>query len=282
MSDDPKLWVALVTGGLALTGTLYATLMSHLGRQEQDHFKAATDKDLAELKARTDRSLSEYKACTDRELARLNAGLQAERDTRLARVEGEKIIARFRDPLMHAAYDLQSRIYNILRQDFLKRYYTNGSPSEREYAVENTVFLFAQFLGWTELIRQEVQFLDLGSDDRTRELRNLQDTIYTHLQSDRLGPSFRLFAGEQRAIGELMVDPTPGIHRCVGYAAFNQSRPAKLDQWLDRLREDVKHMATDALSFNTRLTAIQHSLIDMLRFFDTEFVHFPAACRTKV
>src|SRR5688572_15452980 len=109
MADDPKLWVAFVTGGLALLGTAYTAIVGQLGRRAQDRFKAQTDA----------------------ELTRLNAELQDERDKRLAQVEAEKVIARFRDPLMLAAYDLQSRIFNILRQSFLKRYYTSGSALEK-------------------------------------------------------------------------------------------------------------------------------------------------------
>ena len=60
---------------------------------------------------------------------------------------------------MHAAYDLQSRIFNILERGFLDRYYFRGSEREKEYAMENTVFLVAQFLGWTEAIREEIQKL---------------------------------------------------------------------------------------------------------------------------
>ncbi len=69
--------------------------------------------------------------------------------------------------MMHAVYDLQSRIFNILKRDFLTAYYTNGTDREKFYAQQNTVFLVAQFLGWTELIRQEIQFLDLGFNDHT-------------------------------------------------------------------------------------------------------------------
>jgi hypothetical protein len=79
-----------------------------------------------------------------------------QRDERVAQQDREEVVSRFKDPLAHAAYDLQSRTFNILKQAFLNRYYANGAAREKEYAVENTVFLLAQFLGWTEIIRQEV------------------------------------------------------------------------------------------------------------------------------
>jgi hypothetical protein len=249
VADDPKLWLALGTSGLALAGTLYTTIVNNKSQQK---------------------------------LARLNAGLESERDARKARQEAQEIIAKFRGPLMHAAYDLQSRIFNILRKDFLPRYYTNGSVREKEYAVENTVFLLAQFLGWTEAIREEIQFLDLDVDDQTRGLRELQDGIYTQLQTDSLGSGFRLFAGEQRAVGELMLDRTASVCRCMGFAAFMGGRKAAIDHWLNPLRDDVKQMAVHLKPFENRLVSIQHSLINLLEFLDPNFVRFPRAARAKV
>ena len=291
--DDPKDWAALISGGLALIGTIYVAILNYLGRIDQNNFKAITDKDLATFKCITDRDIAQFQAQTnkelarfksetDKELARLNADLQAERDERLARQDAEKIISKFRDPLLHAAYDLQSRIFNILKRSFLSAYYLNGTTSEQEYAVENTVFLVAQFLGWTELVRQEIQFLDLGSDDKTRKLRSLQDGMYTQFQTDQFGKGFRLFAGEQRAIGELMIHRTGESPRCIGFAAFLKNRDPNVDYWLDPLREDVKKTATSVRPYEKRLTSIQHSLIDLLEFLDPKQVYFPQKSRGKI
>ena len=249
MPDDPKLMVALVTSLVALAGTGYTTIASYIGQ---------------------------------RKIERLKADLEAAREERQARFETSKVVSRFRDPLMHAAYDLQSRIYNIVRLDFLKTYLVNGSPREKEYAVENTVFLFAQFLGWTEAIREEIQFLDLGADGETKRLRQLQDSIYALLQSPRFSPSFRIFAGEQRAIGELMIDHSASTCRCMGFAAFMTSHKPELDRWLDPLRNGLAQMAAHADPPDQRLVSIQHSMIDLLDFLDPQFVRFPAATRGKI
>jgi hypothetical protein len=204
--------------------------------------------------------------------------LASRRDKR----DAEKIVSRFRDPLMHAAYDLQSRLYNILKQDFLGRYFVHGTPREKDYAIENTTFVLAQFLGWIEAIREGVQFLDLGEADQTRELRNLQDGIFTLLRSDNNGPGFRLFAGEQRAVGELMLERGRDGRRCMGFASFSSNRPAVLDHWLDPVREDIRQMALDLAPFRPRLVSVQHALIDLLEFLDPEYVRFPRATRSKV
>lgn len=293
MTDDAKIWAAFVTGGLALIGTIYAAILSHFSQIDQDSFKAATDKELARFKSETDKGIARFeaqtnkelanlKADTDKELAKVNADLQKERDERILRQEANKIVAKFRDPLLQAAYDLQSRIFNIMKSGFLQAYYTDGSDAEKEYAIENTVFLVGQFLGWTELIRQEVRFLDMESDDGTRELRPLQDGIYAQFQTDQIGNRFRLFAGEQRAIGELMIDSTGEQPRCIGFATFLTSRNKEIDRWLDPMREEVKVMAANAEPFEARLVGLQHSLIDMLEFLDPKHLYFPVESRGKI
>jgi hypothetical protein len=67
--------------------------------------------------------------------------------------------------------------------------------------------VFAQFLGWLELLASEVQFLDLGTLERSRKLNQLLADVRSTLRATHLGDekTFRLFAGQQRAIGEAMV-----------------------------------------------------------------------------
>ncbi len=249
MADDAKSWIAIMTSALAVLGTIYSSVASRRSQVES---------------------------------ARLSAGLQRERDEQIARRESQSALSRFRDPLMHASYDLQSRIYGIVRRGFLARYYTRGSEAEKEYAVENTVFLVAQFLGWTEAIRDGIQFLDLEASDRTRELRRLQDEISGHFRSDVLPGGFRLFAGEQRAVGELMLSREGAAVRCMGFAAFVHGRTPAIDHWLDLLRSDIHAMASDPKPFEPRLLALQHALVDLLAFLDPTFIRFPPERRKKV
>lgn len=60
----------------------------------------------------------------------LDRDLERKRDDDLARHEADRIMRRFREPLARAVYD-----------------------------VENTIFLLAQYFGWQELIREEIQFV---------------------------------------------------------------------------------------------------------------------------
>jgi hypothetical protein len=41
-------------------------------------------------------------------------------------------MSRYRDPLLRAAFDLQSRLYNIVELDFLAKHCTDEDPDARE------------------------------------------------------------------------------------------------------------------------------------------------------
>src|SRR5260221_171780 len=100
---------------------------------------------------------------------------------------------------------MQQRLYNILCRKLLEAYLPNGDARQRAYAINNTVYRIAEYFGWIEIIRKEIQFLDLGEEEQTKSLTHLQAEISSLWSSDKYGATFRVFAGEQRAIGERMI-----------------------------------------------------------------------------
>jgi hypothetical protein len=123
---------------------------------------------------------------------RLAAQLENLRLVEQRRFEAERTAARYREPLARAAYDLQSRLYNILQQNLLAVYFDKGDERERSYVVDNTTFLVAQYFAWTEIVRRDIQYIDLGRDEQTRRLARLQDDIYSFFQTDRYSRLFRV------------------------------------------------------------------------------------------
>jgi hypothetical protein len=199
------------------------------------------------------------------------------------RAETERTAQKFREPLGRAAYDLQSRIYNIIKSDFLNAYLENGDERTRFYAIKNTLFVIAQYFARTELVRQEIQFIDLGADKQTRKLSELQDSIYSIWQTSAYGdPLFRIFAGEQRAIGERLIRNDPRGPECMGYASFLDFYKEHPDPLLSAVEADVTALGTNLPRALARLVALQHALIDLLDFLDPEFVRFPERNRTKL
>ena len=189
------------------------------------------------------------------------------------------------EPLGRAAYDLQSRRYNILEQNLIRVYLIDGDERQSNYVVDNTTFLIAQYFAWTEIVRQEIQFIDLGKEKRTRKLSYLQDDIHSLWQTDRSGrfsPSFLVFAGEQRAIGEKMVvERTNGL-TCVGYGTFLAQGGGEAKFLLGPLREDILSLQHDLGLARPRLVALQNALIDLIDFLDPKNKRFPPEKRKKV
>jgi hypothetical protein len=214
--------------------------------------------------------------------ARLAVELEDLRAAENRRLEREKSVARYREPLGRAAYDLQSRLYNIIQQKLIKVYLDNGSDRERTYVINNTVFLAAQYFAWTEIIRRDIQFLDLGADDKTRELARLQDRIYSLWQTDGYGTLFRVFAGEQRAIGERMICDSARGPDCMGYASFLEEIQQSKDLLLNAMKADVQELSSRLPEARARLIAIQNAMIDLLDFLDPNYIHFPKERRTKI
>jgi hypothetical protein len=214
--------------------------------------------------------------------ARLAAELQNLRAADDRRHEREKAVSRYREPLARAAYDLQSRLYNILKLGLIQRFHDDGTDRERSYVLNSSIFLFAQYFAWTEIIRRDIQYIDLGIDAETARLARLQDNIYSLWQTDKLGPIFRVFAGEQRAIGERMIRDASRGPECIGYVAFLELNRKNEDDLLTALKEDVGNYSKNAAQSRPRLIALQNAMIDLLEFLDPGYVRFSKERRSKV
>jgi hypothetical protein len=95
--------------------------------------------------------------------------LKAESDRRAA---AEQTTRRYREPLARAAFDLQSRLFNIVAGRFIRTFFSNGDARTQAYAVHHTAYVIAQFFAWTELVRL-LEFLDpqhvrFPVDERTK------------------------------------------------------------------------------------------------------------------
>jgi hypothetical protein len=233
-------------------------------------------------------------ANTARSTAVLQARLQGELEQRRERADKasrlEQVMGRYRDPLLSAAFDLQSRIYNVVVGDFWD-YIRSGDQEDQSYAVKSTLFVIAQYLAWAESLRRGVQFLDLGDLKRNQDLVSRLEALRSTFATDsRFGPAFRIFRVDQRAIGELMLegfseDTTEGmLWHCTGYASFcsRLKQDETFASWFARLDRDVHQLATSVDPARSRLAALQHGLVDLLDFLDESALRFPKHLRSKI
>jgi hypothetical protein len=148
---------------------------------------------------------------------------------------------KYRDHLLLAANELESRVAEICRTyppEYLRSSVLAAKPKQLEanlasdpyfqrYRLISTVFRLCAFLGWLELYRQELTFLDVGQEDVGRRLDEALEEVRGDLADGQLNTASDwvawtdrlIFREEQRAIGESMIvgDSTRTV---MGYAAF--------------------------------------------------------------
>src|SRR5918996_2173316 len=223
-----------------------------------------------------------------RSVARLNSQLEDQRRAMTKREQAEELRGRYRDPLLGAVFDLQSRLYNIVGKRFLVRYYAPDDSVMRAYARDHTLHVVAEYLGWVEILRREVQFLDLGEEVANREWVTALESITDGFARDDIDPVLRLFRGEQRAIGELMSVPMddpdgPRRHGCIGYAGFTARRQEpEFSRWFERLSADIDLMAREPGAHLERPVLLQNALVDVLDVLDPDCTRFAAKRRGRL
>ncbi|MGW3494804.1 hypothetical protein [Streptomyces sp. NPDC001020] len=210
---------------------------------------------------------------------------------RLRLMEQRNLMDSYGASLAWAAYDLQARLYNILRghqvdlspgpgRGFVTAFHVQGTPEQREYVRRSTVFVLAEYLGWVEILRRDIQFLDLGQSRVNQRAVTAISSIGSVLnRTSEANDVLRLWRVEQRAVGELMVLPEgePGRRRCLGYAEFCE----KLDgdevfqRWFAPLLRDVDRLAEDTAPAMSRIVELQQKLIALIDVLDPKAERFP-------
>jgi hypothetical protein len=214
--------------------------------------------------------------------------IEAQQKAQTKAEQAEAILSRYREPLLAAAHNLQARLYNIVDQSFLAAYLHCGDSDLECYARDYTVYVLAEYLCWAEIIRRDLRFLDLGKEERNRDLVRLLEATQRAISSEKSPRPLRLFRGEQRAIGELMMTPTGDAgstqYESLGYVQFC----AQLDdnpafaKWFHRLRSDVDRVATAERAEQSRLISLQNRLIDLIQFLDPQKQRLPAKYRDQL
>lgn len=185
-------------------------------------------------------------------------------------------------------FDLQSRLYGIVALDFMRRYHAEGDDASRRYAIENTLYVIAEYLAWVEVIRREIQFLDLGEEAANETWVEAINAVRDVFADHSLDPVLHVFRGDQRAIGEVMTVPLPDAgharrHDCVGYAAFaGHRKDPGFSLWFAKLERDVELLAREPAAHLGRLVGLQHALVDVLNILDADCKRFAEKHRTKV
>jgi hypothetical protein len=206
---------------------------------------------------------------TEERLVRLRSELEAEQQRTAALLDrelrAEEVLTRYRQPLAAAAFDLQARLYNVLRLDFVDSF--GGDHPLSGEAARTTLFRIAQYFGWSEILRRDVQFLSFADDGESREVARLQARIAEQFLDSGAGQAMMIWRDEQRAIGERMIVEEHGKVICMGYARFSDCCETTFGPWLERLWAELPEPAAQV-----RMRNVQHALCDLVRLLDAHGV----------
>jgi hypothetical protein len=151
--------------------------------------------------------------------------------------------------------------------------------------------VFAQYFCWVEIIRRESQFIDPRNDETNRAVAlGIEAVNHTFADSiDIQERCFRLFRGEQRALGEVMLVPIEASRsgtprwECLGYASFVQSLEGEqMARWFRTLREDIGEVSRDVANRDGRLRLIQRQLMDIIDILDPHARRVPPWLRKRL
>ena len=145
-------------------------------------------------------------------------------EERKDRRETERLLRKYRDPLLLAAQDLQARLYNIISLCIVDSF-IDAEEKYQDALFIYTAFLFGQYLCWVYILRRQTQFLCFATEERnsSKSVVDLLEKIKLVLNTDKHGPlPFMLWKGDQMAIGELMCVSEDGELMCMGFSTFTK------------------------------------------------------------
>jgi hypothetical protein len=191
-----------------------------------------------------------------------NVAFNARSEAQRERKRSDAQWARYKTSLVFSAFELRVRLENILRGGFLDAY---GHSEYEAEATETTLFRFAQYFGWTEVVRRYARDPDVRHAGETQRLQALQDRVARSFSGDQHGPGgFMLWREAQRAIGELMIVREDDVIDVAGVAGFSSARD-ELRPWMARMEETIKTAPSQwSPRESDRLRDISNALTDLV------------------
>ena len=250
---SPALEAAAISGIVAVAVALWTAFWTKRMNERLEKAKAASDASLAAFNAKSAEKLKEIEAVASKALADHKHALAKASRVVEEQTEAKAVLDRYRKPLLAAADDLGHRIDNIRLRQFFKAYVAKDNH-RRQLALRTTLFRFAKYFGWIELLDRRVTYLDFETEDETQAVSIALRDIGGAFASDSLGRSLMLWREEQRAIGGLMQQPGDGV---IGFERFEQLYDDRFSVWFDNFAEDLQR---EGVENSQRLAQVQERL----------------------
>jgi hypothetical protein len=207
----------------------------------------------------------------------------------------EQVYQKFRDPLLLAARELASRIVEILDQ-YPTGYLTEAvlasrpakqiensteDPYFQRYKLVSTAYRLSAFLGWLELYRQEITFLNYGNNEHAKALELAVGHIRGDLADGQLNKAVNwrewrdtlVFREELRAIGESMIETRGATRTVIGYGRYcehlENQVPCPVQRWSPVVLNFFLDLEGGGKDFRqTRLKRVVVHLVELMQLLD--------------
>src|SRR3954454_11674035 len=178
----------------------------------------------------------------DLEMLKHNLAQQVRQEEQQAAVKAT--LAHYREPLLEAARDLQHRLRNITKDQFLL--YLDGP--RRDATIQTPLFRLARYFGVLESLYSELNYLKFETAEETRYVASLLAEIGRAFASDKYDRTggfetskFMIWREEQRAMGEIALWRTgEGTRQVVGYTEFVKRLTSDSSEWFEAFRRDLE------------------------------------------
>ena len=200
--------------------------------------------------------------------------LESFREKRHRQAAARDKLDTYRAPMLAAVDDLGRRINNIRHDKFLAYL---GVEDRSDQAILSTLFRFAQYFAWKEIVHGSADRLRFESDEATKEvatsIRNVAwilavDRFDRTVEADFRTSQLMLWGDEQRAIGELMRS-TDGTS--LGFNSFSEKYGAEFEKWF---RSFAAQLRSESAPRTDRLTELQRVLAGLARQLDVDHMLF--------
>jgi hypothetical protein len=197
-------------------------------------------------------------------------------DERARLSETDKIVAKYRDPLLLAAQDLQCSLYHIV-DDKENPPHRDDPHSEAPSSIY-ACFAVGQFFSWSHMLHRHAQFLSFSTDKHNEELVGALYKIQKEFGEGHYGQPFVLWRCQQMGIGEEMTtggDSNDTENFCKGYATFKKRWEDEKDdfkKWFSTIKDGytllTENPKDDSNDLKQHVRRLQHLLLELMVILD--------------
>ncbi|KAF1834275.1 hypothetical protein BDW02DRAFT_630499 [Decorospora gaudefroyi] len=158
--------VSIVIAVISFLGTLIVAFLNHVTTRQVETHREKTEETRHEMNQKLEKDRHEMTRTLEVDRHELDQKLEEFREKRQDERDLAALTARYSQPLMVAAYELQARLYELIEYPISKEHL------EMEQGLQDikifTCYRFAVFLAWTHILKLKTQYFSFTTDKDLR------------------------------------------------------------------------------------------------------------------